>query len=217
MWLGCFEFLRSCRRALAIRFAQHINCINDPSAIRSTLPRCRARPLGAKRPDQRQSLKAVAETRHRFAAGGLDRPALPRLGLAKRSWLKMSEPLLLDRSNRHHPRQVFAAGSAPRGINRFRKQPSCRMLTECLILAAGRPDASGSGFHPTTFWITLPHRHVVRAGRPSTICRTGRSRMIGPIAFRSRTPRWTCSRDGSAICSMNCSGRAGDSKREHPP
>jgi site-specific DNA recombinase len=35
----------------AIGFARDIKDINDPNAIRSTLPRYRARPLGAKRPD----------------------------------------------------------------------------------------------------------------------------------------------------------------------
>jgi hypothetical protein len=35
------------------------------------------------------------------------------------------------------------------------------MLTGCLILATGRPDVSGSGFHPTTSW--TPER---LAGRP---------------------------------------------------
>ena len=55
-----------------------------------------------------------------------------------------------------------------------------------------------------------------RAGRPGTTCRTGSLSTIGPSAFRSRPPRWTCSKHGSAICSMNCSGLAGNSKREHP-
>jgi len=40
MWLECFEFLSLLRVILAIRFAQDINCINDPSAIRPYLPRC---------------------------------------------------------------------------------------------------------------------------------------------------------------------------------
>jgi len=75
---------------------------------------------------------------------------------------------LLDRSNRLRPRQVFAAGSAKeawRGINRFRKPANCRMLAGCLILATDGPDASGSGFNPTTtFWTTLPPER--RAGRP---------------------------------------------------
>jgi hypothetical protein len=33
MWLGGFEFLSLCRNALAIRFAQTIKHLNDPSAI----------------------------------------------------------------------------------------------------------------------------------------------------------------------------------------
>ena len=217
MWLGRFKFLSIFRIDLAIRFAPDVNDINDPSAILSTFLRERARPPGAKRPDQRQSLKAVAETRHRFAACGLDRLPLPRQGLAKRSWLNVSEPLLSRPGNQHRCRQVFAAASAQRGIERFREPTSCRMLAGCLILAAGRADDPDSGFHPTTSWTTLPRRPVARADRQSTTCRTGRSRMIGPSASPSRTPRWTCSRRGSAISSMNCSGRAGDRKREHPP
>jgi len=76
-----------------------------------------------------------------------------------------------------------------RGINRFRKQPSCRMLARCLILATGGLDASGSGFHPTTSGITLPRRDVVRAGRPSTTCQTGRSPTIGPDRCYARPGR----------------------------
>ena len=50
------------------------------------------------------------------------------------------------------------------------------MLVECLILAAGRPDAPGSGFRPTTSWTTLPRRPAEWADRPSTMtCQTGRS------------------------------------------
>jgi hypothetical protein len=47
----------------------------------------------------------------------------------------------LDRGNRYRTRQVFPAGSAQRGISRFRIQPSCLMLQGCLILAIGGPDA----------------------------------------------------------------------------
>jgi hypothetical protein len=174
------------------------------------------RPLGAKRPDQRQSVKAVAGRDTASPACGLDRLPLPRQGLAKRSWLTMSETLL-SRPGRRRCRQVFAAASAQRGIEGFREQRGCRTLAGCLILAVGRPDDPDPGFHPTTSWITLPRRPVAWADRQSTTCRTGRSRMIGPSASPSRTPRWTCSRLGSAISSTNCSGRAGDRKREHPP
>ncbi len=101
MWLGRFEFLSLRRIALAIRFAQasSISTIRAPSA--PYLAEMRARPLAARRPDQRQSVKAVAETRHRFAACGLDRLPLPRQGLAKRSWLTMSEAFHSRPDNQH--------------------------------------------------------------------------------------------------------------------
>ena len=193
-----------------------ISTIRWPSA--NTLPRYRARPLAAKRAGPAPVRQGWRVPRPPLRGYGLDRPSLPRQRLAKRSRLKMSETApSLDRSKRNRARQVFTAGNAQRAINRFRKPASYRILAGCLTLATDGPDASGSGFHPTTFGITLTRRNVVRAGRPGTTCRTGRSRMIGPNAFRSRTPRWTCSRHGSATCSMNCSGRAGDRKREHPP
>ena len=177
----------------------------------------RARPLVAKRPGPRPPVNPRAARARLRRLTGLDRRSLPRQGLAKRSWLTMSEPLLSRPSNQHRCRQVFAAASALNGIERFRESASCRMLAACLILAAGRPDDPDPGFHPKASWTTLPRRPVAWADRQSTTCRTGRSRMIGPSTSPSRTPRWTCSRHGSAISSMNCSGRAGDLKREHPP
>ena len=66
----------------------------------------------------------------------------------------------LDRCNRHHLPQVFAAASALHGIERFREPASCRMLEGCLILAAGRADDPDLGFHQMIFGITLPRRNV---------------------------------------------------------
>jgi hypothetical protein len=217
MWLWELSLRRRLKNRPAIRFAQDINCINDRSAIcfisckevRKTASREEAGPASVP--------QGCRGTRHRFAACGLDRLPLPRQALAKRPWLTMSEPLLSRPGNQHRCRQVFAAAGAQRGIERFREQASCRMLAACLILAAGRPDDPDPGFHRTTSWITMPRRPAAWADRPSTTCQIGPSRMIGPNAFRSRTPRWTCSRHGSAICSMNCSGLAGDRKKEHPP
>jgi hypothetical protein len=157
----------------AIRFAQDLKHFNDPSAIRPNLAPIPSKTAWREEAGPAPVRQGCRWTRHRFAACGLDRLSLPRHGLAKRSWLTMSEPLLSRPGNRHRSLQVFAAGSAQGGINRFRKQPSCRMLAGCLILATGGPDASGSGFHPTTFGIALPRRNVVRAGRPGTTCRTG--------------------------------------------
>lgn len=44
--------------------------------------------------------------------------------------------------------------------------------------------------------------------RPSTMSKRGLSQTIGPTLYRSQTPNSRCSRHGSAICSMSCSGRA---------
>jgi hypothetical protein len=101
LWLWELRLRRRRKNRPAIRFAQDPEHFNNPSAIRSTLFQDRARPLGVKRPDQRQSLKAVAETRHRFAACGLDRLPLPRQALAERSRLTMSEPFLSRPGNQH--------------------------------------------------------------------------------------------------------------------
>src|SRR5882724_5742887 len=66
MWLWELKLRRRRKNRPAIRFAQDVNCINDPSAIcfisckDASLAKMRVRPLAAKRPDQRQSLKAVA-------------------------------------------------------------------------------------------------------------------------------------------------------------
>src|SRR5438445_2720234 len=94
MWLGRFEILSTRRNAPDIRFAQDLKDINDPSAIRSTLSRYRARPLGARRPGQRPPVNPRATRARLRRLAGLDRRSLPRQGLAKRSWLTMSESLL---------------------------------------------------------------------------------------------------------------------------
>lgn len=51
---------------------------------------------------------------------------------------------------------------------------------------------------------------LVSVGRRSTTCLYGPSLTIGPPLCRLPTPSSMCSRHGSAICSMNCSGRALD-------
>src|SRR5882757_7017473 len=70
MWLERIEFLCLSQTPLpyVLLKTSSISTIRAPS--RPYLSRYRARPLAAKRPDQRQSLKAIAETRHRFAAAG---------------------------------------------------------------------------------------------------------------------------------------------------
>ncbi len=56
-----------------------------------------------------------------------------------------------------------------------------------------------------------------RAGRRSMTSPPGSSQTIGPSISRSRKPRWMCSRRGSAISSMSCSGRADDVTGRHTP
>jgi len=51
---------------------------------------------------------------------------------------------------------------------------------------------------------------LVLVGRRSTIRPRGPSRTIGLTVCRSPTPSSTCSRRGSAISSMSCSGRTND-------
>src|SRR5437868_7003480 len=104
MWLGRFEFLSLRRNVLAIRFAEDIKQFNDPSAIRPIyLAETRARPLVAKTPDQQPPVNPRAARARLRRLAGLDRRSLPRQGLAKRSWLTMSEPLLTQRGNRLAP------------------------------------------------------------------------------------------------------------------
>ena len=55
------------------------------------------------------------------------------------------------------------------------------------------------------------------AGRQSMTSRPGSSPTTGPSMSRSRKPRWMCSRRGSAISSMSCSGRADDVTGRHTP
>jgi hypothetical protein len=104
-------------------------------------------------------------TRHRFAACGLDRLLLLRRGLAKRSWLKISETLLSRPSNQHRTGWVFSAGSAQRGINRFRKGPK---LLDAGGMSRSRrrpPRRSRFGISPDDLldYAAPPER---RAGRP---------------------------------------------------
>jgi hypothetical protein len=68
---------------------------------------------------------------------------------------------------------------------------------------------------PTTS-TSFPVRGRASADRPNTMSRRGAWRTIGPRAYRSRTPRSTYSRRGSAIFSMNCSGRAFEVRRHLP-
>jgi len=68
--------------------------------------------------------------------------------------------------------------------------------------------ASSRTHNPSTSMITPECPWQILAARPSTTLKNGPSRTTGPNACRSRRPRSTCSRPGSAICSTNYSGRA---------
>ena len=63
---------------------------------------------------------------------------------------------------------------------------------------------------PTISTTTPAHRTPVSAARSRPTRRPGRSPMTGRRAFRSRQPRWSCLKPGSATCSMKCSGPADD-------
>src|SRR5579863_4754353 len=90
MWLWELKLRRRRKNRPAIRFAQDVNYINDPSAIRvisckdASKAACREEAGPASVP------QGCRGTRHRFAACGLDRLSLLRRGLAKRSRLTMS-------------------------------------------------------------------------------------------------------------------------------
>jgi hypothetical protein len=95
-------------------------------------------------------------------------------------------------------RRVFRDRDGP-----FAWEPCGAILSEC-------PDSAPAwAFCPMTSTSgSSPGR--ASAGRRSTTCRPGLSRTIGPTLYRSPTPSSMCSRHGSAISSMNCSGRADD-------
>ncbi len=66
-------------------------------------------------------------------------------------------------------------------------------------------------------WASCPMTSTFRSSlglalvdRRSATCRRGALRTIGQTPYRSATPSSACSMHGSAICSMNCSGRADD-------
>jgi hypothetical protein len=128
---------------------------------------------------------------------GLDRLSPARRGLAKRLWLKVSAsaPFVTDLPGRKR-------------VLRDRDRPFARLPRDAML--SGCPDrAPAWALCPTIFtsdWSLGP----TSAGRPTTALRPGPSRTIGPSMCQSPTPNSTCSRHGSAISSMNCSGRADD-------
>jgi hypothetical protein len=128
---------------------------------------------------------------------GLDRLSPARRGLAKRSRFEMSAsaPIVADLPGR---RRVLADRNRS-----FACERSGAILQGC-------PDYAPAWAFCLTIFTSSPSLGLVSAGRRSTIPPLGPSRMIGPTLCRSPTPSSTCSRHGSAICSMKCSGRADD-------
>lgn len=128
---------------------------------------------------------------------GLDRlsPARRRLAKRSRSEVSASAPIVTDLPGR---RRALADRNRS-----FACEPSGAILRGC-------PDhAPAWAFCPMIFTLSRnPGR--ASAGRPGTILIRGSSRTIGPTLCRSLTPSSTYSRHGSAISSMNCSGRADD-------
>lgn len=86
--------LRLLRIAPVIRFAQSIEHFKDSRAIRPYFTSISARPLTAAAGRNSASPSRLSRDAPPLRGYGLDQPALLQQGLAKRSWLKMSEPLL---------------------------------------------------------------------------------------------------------------------------
>jgi hypothetical protein len=128
---------------------------------------------------------------------GLDRLPPARRGLAKRSKFDVSASAAFTTN---FPEGTGALSNRSRS---FGCERSGAILRRC-------PDrAPASVFCPTIF---TSSRSLGRAsaGRRSMIFQPGPSRTIGPTLCRSPTPSSTCSRHGSAISSMSCSGLADD-------
>ncbi len=71
-----------------------------------------------------------------------------------------------------------------------------------------RPFVSES--FPKVSTTTPAHRRATSAARARPTRRPGPSPMTGRRASPSQRPRWSCSKPGSAICSMKCSDPADD-------
>ena len=128
---------------------------------------------------------------------GLDRLSPARRGLAKRSRFEMSASAPFITALPGRRRVLWDKDWS------FARKPCRAMLTGCPIRASAWASC------PTTF-TSRRSLGPALAGRRSMMSRLGPSRTIGPSACRSRKPRWTCSRHGSATSSTNCSGPADD-------
>jgi len=128
---------------------------------------------------------------------GLDRLSPARRGLAKRSRFEMSAgaPFVTVLPGRRR--------MSPDKDRSFAVRPCRAMLPGCPVRVSA--------------WASCPMIFTSRrslglalAGRRSMISRPGPSQMIGPSTCRSRRPRLTYSRPGSAISSTSCSELSDD-------
>lgn len=131
---------------------------------------------------------------------GLDRGSPPGEGLAKRSRFEMSAsaPLIADL-----PEGTRALADRNRSF-------ACERSSD----AAGMPRPRASLAFCLTIFTASRSPGLASGARARTTFSRGSSRTIAPTLFRSPTPSSTCSRHGSAISSMNCSGRADDLRRQ---
>ena len=130
---------------------------------------------------------------------GLDRLQPPRPMARKRSWFK-------------------GIGTAPfatrtrvpwRRDRPFHPGVVCAILAQCPgadPLCATAPRSANC--RPTS--MSCPAHGRALAARSNMTLSPGASWTTGPRACRSRTPKSTYSRHGSATCSTNCSGRRDD-------
>jgi hypothetical protein len=128
---------------------------------------------------------------------GLDRLSSARQRLAKRSRFEMSKtaPFTTDLPGRKR-------------VLRDRDRSFVRVRRDAML--SGCPDHAPAWAFCLTIFTSSRRPGLGSVGRRSTTCRRGPSRTIGPTLCRSPTPSSTCSRHGSAISSMNCSGRTDD-------
>ncbi len=126
---------------------------------------------------------------------GLDRLSSARRRLAKRSRFEVSAsaPIVIDLPGRR--------GALADRNRSFACGQSGAILRRC-------PDHAPAWAFCLTIFTSSRRPGRASAARPSMMLRHGPSRTIGPTLCRSPTPSSTCSRHGSAISSMNCSGRA---------
>jgi hypothetical protein len=141
---------------------------------------------------------------------GLDRLSSARQGLSKRSWLKVSGVAPIAKASPLSVRSVPWGRHGP-----FRADRVCPILAECPGTALPCVTAPYSANFRTIF-MSCPVPGRESGDQSNTTFKDGESWTIGPHACRSPKLSSTCSRHGSAICSMRYSGRADDLRRALP-